>query len=78
MCLVILSAFHMQLLPEVRGREWKGKGGEGIEGKGGRGRDCMNKRIVIRDGDEERERAKASGRERECVCVIERERESDR
>ena len=33
MCLAILSAFHMQLLPEVRGREWNR--GEGIEGKGG-------------------------------------------
>ena len=69
MCLAILSAFHMQLLPEVRGREW-----QGIEGKGW-GRDCMNKRIVIRDGDEERERAKGRERESVCVCVVERERE---
>ena len=72
MCLAILSAFHLQLLPEVRGREWKGKGGKG--------RNCMKKRMLVRDGYEERERAeaKARGRERVCVCVVERERESDR
>ena len=32
----------------------------------------MNKRMLVRDGDEERERAKARERERLCVCVIER------
>ena len=34
----------------------------------------MNKRMLVRDGDEERERAKARGRERESVCVCGRER----
>ena len=32
----------------------------------------MNKRMLIRDGDEVRERAKARGRERESVCGRER------
>ena len=36
----------------------------------------MNKRMLVRDGDEERERAKARGRERErFVCGRERKRE---
>ena len=36
MCLAILSAFHMQLLPEVRGREWKGKAGNRRKGREGK------------------------------------------
>ena len=40
---------------------------EGMEERGGksregRGRDCMKKRMLVRDRDEERERAKARGR----------------